>query len=162
MAVEAWAAVGATASIITLAEAGIGIVKRINDFKNKANDVPQCYRQIDNTLPILKKSFEQVLQETNSSTSSSRGDEVLRIIRDCVEQVRKLEVILNETVPQSGDGTQERTKKAVKSLRRDKEVQSITKALDGYIKYLTYDTVSVTLKRDSGKICEDTFQKHES
>lgn len=160
MAVEVCAAFGATASIVTLVQAGNKSIKRINDFKNKVNNVPECYRQIDNTLHVLRKRFEQAPREANSSSSSSRGDEVLSIISDCVKQVWKLEVILGEIVPQNGDGTSQRTKKALKSLWREKEVQKITRALDGYIKCLTYEIVSVNLRHNFGKTYADTFQKH--
>lgn len=158
MAVEICAAFGATASVVTLIEAGNKSIKRINDFKNKVNNVPECYRQVHNTLHVLRKRFEQAPREAISS-SSSRGDEVLNIISDCVKQVWKLEVILSETVPHSGDGTSQRTKKALKSLWREKEVQKITRALNGYIKCLTYEIVSVNLRHNFGKVYTDILQK---
>ena len=152
MALEAWAAVGATASIATLLKAGIGTVNRINDFRCRTNDVPQCFRQIDTVLPVLSARFDQILKDSDVGSVAKRRaiDKLLPIIKECVEQVGKLENILSKAVPEENDRGRERTKKALKSVWYEKEVQNITNALDGYVKSLTYHTVSESLQHDLG------------
>lgn len=132
---ESLAAISLAANTVQFVELGSKVVKRLHDFKASQESVPKVFQSISVRLPLLvedlnKCSFEGLPNEVENALST--------LLATCQSQVERLAQILRDTLPAKDDSWASRNKKALLSIRREKEVDQIDKDLRHCIELLTF------------------------
>ena len=137
---EAFAILGAVASIVQLVDFGSRVLRRLNDFNADLGEVPEAFRNIKVELPLLLKTLQDIQDaiESRLVTDETAEKAVLPVIHGCRVQVESLNTIIDKLLPAPGDARTRRSKKALSSLRKDKNVDQITSTLRGYVQTLTF------------------------
>jgi hypothetical protein len=151
---EALATVSVVASIVQLVDFSIKVVRRIEEFRSDAGEIPEVFRHINTEIPLMTATLEQIQKALSmGSIGDGTKNALLSVIGGCHEQVTQLDTILAKTLPDFDDNWRKRSKKALISLSKDADVKSITKILHNYIRILTFycAAASSTLQPITGK-----------
>ena len=129
-------AVGLASAIATFIDIGAKIAKRMKEL-SEAGDIPEVFRDIRTRLPLIISIVASRRHGTDdlSPETESAFEEV---VRQCFEQVRQLDGILNKVTVSKGDS---RFKKAVRagiSLVEEGRIQRIATALRDNIQLLLF------------------------
>lgn len=140
---EAFAVISFVSAIAGLVDIGSKVVKRLNEFQSKAHDIPQTFQHVRTILPITIQGLEQTSVKAQTGTIDSETQKALvPALEGCRSQVRRIHEILEKVLPKNEDSSWDKTKKALRSLSKDKEVQEILKDLDRYVLNFTFHTTS--------------------
>ena len=135
---EALALIGLASSIVQFVAFGAKVVERLQDFQQRAGDVPKAFQAITIELPVLLQALKRT--ETQIKAFAGRPEESIlkKIVQDCHSQVKLLDEILVKTLPEPSDNSLRRGRKAFHSLRQEGKVKQITKTLGKHVQLLTY------------------------
>ena len=140
---EAIAVVSFVSAIAGLIDTSSKVVKRLNDFQSKANDIPQRFQHVKAVLPITVNGLKRIRAGAHAGTLGPEDQKALvPALEGCGNQVRQLEEILAEVLPVNDDSSWDKVKKALRSLSKDKEVQDLLDNLDRYLLNFTFHTTS--------------------
>ncbi|KAF8859525.1 hypothetical protein BDZ45DRAFT_725267 [Acephala macrosclerotiorum] len=110
----------------------------LDDFATSVGEVPRAFRHIKTELPLITDSLRRVQNQAKSGMVDSVTIEAVdAVIKDCQQEVSRLEIIFDTTVPAVGDSSWNRRKKAFLSLGKDKNVEEIAESLGRYVQALT-------------------------
>ena len=131
---EAIATISFVSAVATLIEIGSTVVGRLNDFREKAQDVPGAFKHIKAQLPITIDSLRRTEAEAQAGNVDSDTQKALTPALDgCYSQIRRLDEILDQVLPGEKDSSWTRKTKALRSISTDKEVRSLLQELDRYL-----------------------------
>ena len=148
---EAAAAIGLVVNIVQLVEWGRKIVKRLDEFQSKVEDVPKTFVDIKTELPLLLNTLDETQQQAKAGLISNETQKVLLpVIDGCRAQVNQLDEILEKTLPNASDHRWDRGVKALSSLHQEKKVKSIVETLRSYFQTLTYHQATRLGRLDLG------------
>ena len=142
---EALALVGLTSAIVQFVDFGSKLVKRLEDFQQRIEEVPKAFKSICTQLSLLVESLKQTNAHLEASCVSKDKRVTLKnVVQDCQAQADLLNTILAKTLPEIGDNSFRRVRKAFSSLRQERQVNQISKTLASHVQQLTYYHVSAT------------------
>src|SRR5450755_4257372 len=114
---ETVTALGLAGNILQFIEFGGQVVIRLQEFCSNARDVPQTFREVTNSLPLLLDSLESIQRDLNNGEVDQRTEAaLLPVIQDCTEQIKSLNQILKGTLPAPGDSQWKTLTKALTSF----------------------------------------------
>ena len=121
---EAVALFGLAASIIQLIDFSCKVVKRLHDFQSSLNESSNTFGDLIVVLPL----WENILARLRNLAASNHLDKqtlevFMPVLKKCAHQVKRLEEILSDTIPNEGDTSFDKGRKALYSLRREKKVK---------------------------------------
>jgi hypothetical protein len=147
---EALAVIGIVSSIVQIVEFSSKVIQRLDDFASSVGEVPRAFRHIKTELPLIIDSLRRIQdQDRAGALETATVDAVRPVIQDCQQEIKRLESILNRTVPSVGASSWDRRKKAFLSLGKDKDVEQIADSLSRYVRVLTLHQAVEGSKPDS-------------
>jgi hypothetical protein len=136
---EALVAVGIVANIIQIVDFGSRVLKRLEEYQSKLEEIPEAFRHIKAELPVLLDALQQT--KAAIDTESIQGEPknaLLPAVEGCGVQIKALDDVIAEVLPASDDSWVRRRRKAFRSLRHDAKVKKMAAVVRGYIQTLTY------------------------
>jgi hypothetical protein len=135
---EALAVIGLVSSIVQFVDFSTKVVRRLDDFATLVGEVPKAFRHIQTELPLITDSLRRIQNQAKSGmTDSVTIDAVNAVIKNCQQEISRLGIIFDTTLPAEGDSPWDRRKKAFLSLGKDKHVEEIAESLGRYVRALT-------------------------
>ena len=135
---EAIAVISIVSSIVQIVEFSAKVAKRLDDFASAVEAIPKAFRHIKTELPLITDSLRRIQDQDTAGNLDKATEEALQpVIKDCLREIKRLEKILDKTVPSAGASSWERRKKALQSLGKDKDVAEIAESLSRYVRVLT-------------------------
>jgi folylpolyglutamate synthase/dihydropteroate synthase len=151
MMAEALAVVGVIASILDLVKSTKGIIDRLNEYREVAEELPKALRHVDVELPLLSDT----LQRTRASIENGaihNTNALEPVIKGCQKQIESLNPVLAKLIPLKDDSIKERIRKGLSSIYHEGEVERITTNIRHYVQTLTYyHAANSALKLVKGK-----------
>jgi N-terminal domain on NACHT_NTPase and P-loop NTPases len=130
---ETVTALGLAGNILQFIEFGGQVVIRLQEFCSNARDVPQTFREVKNSLPLLLNSLKHIRQDLeNGEVDQETEAALLPVIQGCTEQIESLNQILEGTLPAPGDSQWKAVTKALTSFWHDKKIQNIRTTINHY------------------------------
>jgi len=136
--VEAFAAVGLAASIVTFVDVSTKVLARLSEFHSTANEAPGVFRDITTQLPLIvdiMTRIEKGCEDGSLTTDTQKA--LLPVVKGCLRQITMLNGLIEEMLPVSTDSTLRRARKAIASIRKEKEVVVVQRILETYKSTLT-------------------------
>jgi hypothetical protein len=137
-AIAIFAIVSIIVTFAALIDYILKLLRRITDFSGKFKVIPKTFREVQNTLPILDVAFRGV--QDQRYTAGLDGDTcatLLPLITDFRVQFERLKALLDKALPSDDDSYAMILWKAIRSIRKEKEVEVISIAIDRYVRVLT-------------------------
>ena len=128
---EALAIVGLASSIITFVDAAQEVIFRLKDYWESGRELPKAYANVRNQLAFMVQEVEEMKDEYDKGLIPA--DKAVRLhdaIEACNRQTERLNAILDDVLPTSNDSKIQRGRKALRSLRREKEVAGIQSSIE--------------------------------
>jgi hypothetical protein len=137
-------AISLAGNITQLVEFGATVVLRLQKFLRHPNERLELFGDIGERLPLLLDVLGRMhIQIIQGNVRKSTQEALIPVVSGCFEQTLQLKKILDRTVPDLTDSNLDRGFKALRSICKDKSVESISLKLDKYISILTFhSTVS--------------------
>lgn len=135
---EAIAVISFVSAIAGLVGISSRVVKRLNDFHSKGNEVPKALQHVKEQLPLVIDSIKRTEEKSKSGHVNEETQKALvPALKGCKEIILRLDQKLEKILPLENDSSWDRTRKALQSISRDKEFQSLFKELDRYLLIFT-------------------------
>ena len=133
-------AIGLASAIVTFVSIGTRIAKRVKEL-SEAGDVPEVFRDIETRLSFFMSLVDRTRNETDRLTlDAERALE--RVVKQCLQQARQLEEILNKVTVSKGDSRFRRIVKAGVSVIEESRMLKIAAALKDNVQLLTFLNVT--------------------
>jgi hypothetical protein len=147
---EALVVAGLVSAIVQFIDFGSKIIERLDEFKSNVDNVPKSFRDIEAGVPLLLDTLKRTKKEAEAQCYDERTlQALLPVVENCRSQVELLNDTLLKTLPNPGDGTWRRTKKAFQCVDQEKKVQQITTTIQRYVQVLILHQVAGASKLDS-------------
>ena len=132
---EIVAVLGLGATVITLTEAGVKLLRRLREAKESDN----IFADIADQLPLILSTIEVLKQSTSreDDLDERTGQAVTRAVEGCLRQVQSLEPLIEDFLIVHSDGKLQRIRKAIGATKIQKKVQQIQGRLETYKSTLT-------------------------
>jgi hypothetical protein len=147
---EALVVAGLVSAIVQFIDFGSKIIERLDEFKSNVDNVPKSFRDIEAEIPLLLDALKRTKEEAETQCY---GEDTLQVLLPAVECCRSQVELLNDTLlktlPNPGDGTWRRTKKAFQCGEQEKKVQQITTTIQRHVQVLILHRVAGASKLDS-------------
>ncbi|KAL8735014.1 MAG: hypothetical protein Q9166_001139 [cf. Caloplaca sp. 2 TL-2023] len=132
-------ALGLAANITQFVVLGIQVAKRIKDFNSRQIELPDALQDVAVQLDLLTDVLQRMEKELQQAATNSREtlDRINEVVSKAWRRVNRMDDILKHTLPNPGDSSWEKGKKAILSIDKESEIEEIAKSLDRYINLLT-------------------------
>ena len=128
---EALAAVGLASSIITFVDAAQKVVSRVNDYWESGRELPKAYANVKNQPALMVPEVAEMQNEYHNGLIPADQAACLHgAIEASNRQTARLNAILDDVLPAPNDSKIQRGRKALRSLRREKEVAGIQASIE--------------------------------
>jgi len=136
---EALAVVGIIANILQLVDFSIDVYERAKAFGHDTNKLPKAFRDVSVVLPLIKSSVEHTKSRMDEEPLDDRSCQGLMVLlKSCEEKITELKGIFVKVLPAKSASKLRYGIQAMKSIRHDKDVESLHKSLTSFIQALTY------------------------
>lgn len=146
IAMDPFSALQVAASIIQCIDVGVRVVERLNEFHNKAGDLPQAFKHIRKRLPV----FIETLRHTHltlENVSESARKALKPAADECLSQIQKLENVIESALPKLDDSSVTKSWKAVVSVKYESDIKDMEKVIKDYMEiFAQYQTSSLALQ----------------
>lgn len=123
------------------------MLRRLNEFRSKAGDLPDSFHQIATDLPLLIRTLDITKDGIDRGQVDEKTELALSpVITACQKQVEALDQLLERILP-TGDSWRNKTVAALKSVLKESNVEKkkIQSAIKGHLDALThYHTASLS------------------
>lgn len=145
---ECIAVIGLAASIFTLIEAGKAITTVLQEIRSEGLGIPSPISDAAAQVGLLVELVGQIrrsdgpppLDEYNKG-QPSQPHNVVVVVDGCTRQIQALALILAQIRPSPADSVARLTRKALRRVRRKKDIARIQQALESYKTLLTLKLV---------------------
>ncbi len=128
---EALAIVGLASSIITFVDAAHNVISRLKEYWESGRELPKAYANVRNQLAFMVPEVEEMKNEYHGGLIPAEKAVGLHdAIEACNRQTARLNAILDDVLPTPSDSKLQRGRKALRSLRREKEVAGIQSSIE--------------------------------
>ena len=135
---EAIAVIGFISVVATLADCGERIVKRLNEFRRNAKELPQSFLHISIQLPLLVDIIHRLHDQSKKGELTPETENLLKPVLDGLyQEVQKLDAVLGKILPSADASTWEKSVKALKSVGAQKDVDEFAAVIRDYVANLT-------------------------
>lgn len=109
---EPLAVVGAVASIVQLVEFGTKVLRRLDEFHSKLDDVPKSFQRFRSQLPLLLDTLKWTQHDIDTGIiGSETNNALLPAINGCKIEIQSLDSILDKYCQSLPTLLQERVKR---------------------------------------------------
>lgn len=122
---------GLASSIITFVDAAQNVISRLKDYWESGRDLPKAYANVRNQLAFVVQEVEEMKDEYHKGLiPTGKAMRLHDAIEACNRQTERLNAILDDVIPAPNDSKIQRGRKALRSLRREKEVAGIQSSIE--------------------------------
>ena len=144
MMAEAIAMLSFVSAVAGLIDIGQKLLRRLGEFHSDTRDVPKSFRHMAIRLPTVEDGLRRLESRAKDGQMDSDSQKALiPTISGCHERIESLLDILDEFMPRVSDSSFTKAIKAARSLRRDKQVQTLTTDIDRYLTSLTFHNTCI-------------------
>lgn len=144
---------GVVSSIITCIEMSVKVTDRLAHYLSQTNQPPQVFRTLHDQLPLLIQTFEKIKTACEQEKiSAEQQGSLLKTVQGCVRLTRALEANLEECLPLPDDSFFMKGKKALKSIKAERNIAETQRILETYKSTLTLYFSHLTGIASSGQI----------
>jgi hypothetical protein len=135
---EALIVIGVIANVIQLVDFSTKILERVDGFSQDEKLLPESFRSLQIELPLLSNTLKRTsgradLGELDEDTCKA----INPIVSACRQKLEDLQNLFTKLIPRADASKAEVVWKAIRSLRKDKEVESIAASIAGFVQILT-------------------------
>jgi tetratricopeptide (TPR) repeat protein len=131
--IAAGTALGIASSLITFADAAWRVLKRLDEYSDRTKAVPKIIKHIRPQLRVLAEKMEELKQAAkDGSLATSSQNALSKAVETYEEQINLLDHLTTRMLPEKGDSTRTRAKKAMLSIHYEKELAKIWAELETY------------------------------
>jgi hypothetical protein len=135
---EAVAGIGLASSIVTFVEVSVTVLARIREFRSTTKEIPKVFQDITTQLPLMTDIMTRIENQIqNSSLTADSENALSNVVEGCRRQITMLDELIEKILPATTDSSFQRARKAVASIRKEKDIAAIQKALERYTSTLT-------------------------
>jgi N-terminal domain on NACHT_NTPase and P-loop NTPases len=129
----AGAALGIACSLLTFGDVAWRVLRRIREYSDKSDDVPAVIRHINAQLPVIIEKMEELTQATKTGSLLIQPQSaIVGAVASCNEQVNRLDMLTEKMLPSATDSRTIRARKAIRSVRYEKEVTKAWSTMETY------------------------------
>jgi len=97
---EALAVVSLASTIVQFVDFVSKVLNRLNEFKSDTDEVPKTFRSIKVQLPLIVDTLKRTQKQADAGRfNDATADAIKPVVDGCLEQVKRLERILDKNVP---------------------------------------------------------------
>ena len=149
---EAIIAIGVISSIISCIEMTLKVADRLEYYLSRTKEPPQIFRTLYDQLPLLIQTFEEIkIACEKEKISTEQQKSLLKTVQGCVRLTTLLEAQLEECLPLPDDSLLIKGKKAIKSIKAERNIAEIQRILETYKSTLTLYFSHLTIMASSGQ-----------
>nr|OQO18690.1 hypothetical protein B0A51_14563 [Rachicladosporium sp. CCFEE 5018] len=131
--------VGAVASIVQLIDFGTRVLVRLNEYRSKNEELPDAFVHISRQLPLLQQVLKNTKVGIDDHVISLEDVQAIKsCLVGCHDQMKKLDGILKNILPDAQEGTMKSITKGFRSLWKESDVRKIDKEIESYANILTF------------------------
>ena len=135
---EAFAAVGLAASIVTFVDVSSKVLARLRDFHLITQEAPEVFQDIKARLPLMIDIMTRIKKRCGDGSMPIDAQHALSdAVEGCLKQIALLDRLIEKMLPTSTDSPLRRARKAIVSVRKEKDLAAIQSTLRGYEGTLT-------------------------
>jgi hypothetical protein len=154
-------AVSFVSAVLSLADYGWRVVRRLNEFRNNVKELPQCFLHISFQLPLLMETVERLHRQAHDDKLAPKIEAALAPVVDGLrKEIEKLDAVLLKVLPLAQASTWEKIIKAVKSVGVQKTVDDFATVIRDYVSTLT--AYQATQHSDELKVLVDLLKDHKA
>lgn len=134
---EALVVINIITSVVALVDFSRKVVSQVKEYGEKADEVPEAFRDIETTLPLFANTLSQVqwrVERKDVDEDSCRA--LSPVLKGCERKLEQLKAVFDDVLVQKNASKMERGWKAIKSARKEKEVKEIVQTLDRFSLHL--------------------------
>lgn len=148
---EAVAALALGASIISFIDIGGKVITRVGEYTQTSQEVPEVLRDVQDRLETLLLTTKNLQSALNAGKLDGGARAALKSTVGGLErQALVLQGLCEHVLPSLGDMWWQKARKAVSSLRKEKELKSVLQKIIAYESTLNlYFTSAMSLKDSS-------------
>ena len=145
---EAVAALALGASVISFIDIGGKIISRVREYIETSQEVPEVLRDISDRLETLLLTTKNLESALNAGKLDDGAGAALKSTVGALErQALVLQSLCEHMLPSLGDMWWQKARKAVSSLRKEKELKNVLQKIIAYESTLNlYFTTAMSLK----------------
>ena len=142
---EALIALGIIANTFGVIDFASKVIRRIKDAGETVQNVPQAFRDVQTTLPLLSHALKQTQRRIETGALDEEACSALKpVLQNCSSDISELNGIFDKCLPKDGSSRLHRGWKAAISLRQDKKVEEISELIQKRVHFLTYHHVAAS------------------
>ncbi|KAK0662959.1 hypothetical protein QBC41DRAFT_329440 [Cercophora samala] len=135
-------AVGLAAAIAQFLEVGAKTIKRLSDFHDNLDEIPQAFRRVKTKLPLIVNGLDKVKdQAVAGAFEPATAASLAGVVKECCQAADELNVLLEKALPSTTSSRWEKTKKAFVSLALEEKINTLDSAITEYISVLEFHHV---------------------
>ena len=158
---EAAAVIGLAASIITLTGVCTKVLTRLIEFESAARGAHGAFQDVAIQLPLIVDIVSQIGKACEDrSLVVDVQQKLVPVVKGCCRHVNALDGLIEKMLPAPADNAICRARKAIMSLRKEKEISRVQDALEEYKSTLTLYTAVATQQRQTAMIHEGEENPH--
>ena len=141
---ESLAILSISANVIAVANFSTKVLIVAKGFGNDVRELPGSLGAAATVLPVISMTFARTQRQIESGHFDEDACTALvPLYRLAKEKLGQLEAIFNKAVPEIDESKPERVWKAIKTIRKEKEIKEIVEALGQITTHSTHFLVSV-------------------
>lgn len=141
---ESLAILSITANVIAVASFTVKVLNVAKGFGNDVRELPGFLGAAATVLPVISTTFARTQRHIESGHFDEDACSALvPLYRQAKEKLGQLEAIFKHAVPEIDESRPERVWKAMKTIRKEKEIKEIVEALGRIATHCTHFLVSV-------------------
>lgn len=131
-------ALGVVSSIITCVNMSFVVADRLKHYLSRTKQPPQIFRTLHDQIPLLIQTFEKIKTACETEKISTEHQQfLLKPVQGCVRLTEALEAHLEECLPLPDDSFLTKGRKAIKSIKTEKNIAKDQRILETYKSTLT-------------------------
>ena len=136
---EAIVVINIITNVVALIDFSRKVISQVKEYGEKADEVPEAFRDIERTLPLFANTLSQFgwrVERKDLDEDSCRA--LSPVLKGCERRLEQLKAIFEDVIVQKNASKLECGWKAVKSARKEKEVKEIVQTLDRFALHLNH------------------------
>ena len=138
---EALATIAAADAILHLTQFVVEVISRLREYATTVTELPHSLKDVKAPLGLLRESLKQLSRQSNLRTTQS-NETLQEAVTGCRKQVEKLDKILKAVSSSTTDSKLKRSKKALVSVKQDREVRQICVDIQRYVTIFSLDQIT--------------------
>src|ERR1700722_18724041 len=114
--IAAGTAIGVASSLVTFADVAWRVLKRLDEYNDRTKDIPAIIKHIRPQLRVLAGKMEELKEAAKHGSLTTTSQSALsEAVKDYEKQINLLDKLTAKMLPNEGDPTRTRVKKAALS-----------------------------------------------